>query len=591
MPSGMPTAGFKGFHSESGQLLPGVQISDYLDPSSESLSVPTIAVTDDMEQISVRMSYMEKITEPKLKAGERFAVCSSAGAAGWTPLMPNKFSETVLKPLMAKQQASTDFKSFWSKYLPSVKMPKVVQAAHGSLFSVSRAQILQHPKNFYEALLAEVSSSEKPYQALFLEYMWWYIFHPTQVAPCVKDLGTMAQLAANRQLQMESSAVAPQRSADAADAPQRRKLAYGTVPGYYAVLKPKLGDEYSLGSVMTITYTDTVDDSYQHRIELWRFGNFETRLADYTPLQSLNWLVAPGPVYLYGSGANVGDVNRTFGASALGYIPTVHASSGDKKAWNQKYILTPGDRYTIRVCPSLPEEMETCDDTFGESGEFSILPALHMQSPQPGGTYYVKGYEPTSGVNSHIQITWTSYYMGGAVLTLKLWNVATGILTWSTTIQSDDGGYTFYVPPDMASGSYRFQIVGTCNTCAYASTGTIFSSYSGTIKISGIISSPPPPSPAPPPQPPAVPWEVPIIKAFRESFGTDGLTTVAGVNHDYSSTSTISGQNNCAYVCAVYNSYGRRRLLFGGLQYAANTEVVGCTPQQQSCGCCNTATG
>merc|ERR550514_805080 len=99
----------------------------------------------------------------------------------------------------------------------------------------------------------------------------------------------------------------------------------------------------------------------------------------------------------------------------------------------------------------------------------------------------------------------------------------------------------------------------------------------------------PPPSPPPSPGPPVAqaPFELPIIKAFQSQFGTGDLTTLAG---DATSTSsTVSGANNCEYICRVASVVGRRRLLFGGLQFSGGTNVVGCTREQVACNCaiCN----
>lgn len=53
---------------------------------------------------------------------------------------------------------------------------------HGrSTFAVSREHIHQHPKHWYEKLLAAVSNHSNPEDGHFLERSWVAVFHPIPV--------------------------------------------------------------------------------------------------------------------------------------------------------------------------------------------------------------------------------------------------------------------------------------------------------------------------------------------------------------------------------------------------------------------------
>merc|ERR1711935_174874 len=101
----------------------------------------------------------------------------------------------------------------------------------------------------------------------------------------------------------------------------------------------------------------------------------------------------------------------------------------------------------------------------------------------------------------------------------------------------------------------------------------------------------------------AVLWEVPIIQAFKGSFGLDEIKQGPGPHGSIiSSTSTVSkevgthpGGLNCDYVCHVYDQSNGivggsrgRRLLFGGLQTFSQVDTntfVGCSQDMRDCGC------
>merc|ERR1711865_836364 len=123
MPGGLPTAGFHGFAQSGGSLLPGAKLEDYLAQDVEELLIPTMALTPDLQSFSVRMSLMDNKTESGLKNDARYSVCSADGTAGWSPFLPNKFSSTVLEPLMTQQHARWTFGSFWSHHLPDLPIP------------------------------------------------------------------------------------------------------------------------------------------------------------------------------------------------------------------------------------------------------------------------------------------------------------------------------------------------------------------------------------------------------------------------------------------------------------------------------------
>ena len=244
--------------------------------------------------------------------------------------------------------------------------------------------------------------------------------------------------------------------------------------------------------------------------------------------------------------------------------------------------LVPGDKYTIRVCgfSSDPEE-QICDSTFGESGEFDIVGVIDMLSPVRENMFAPGTYVP---------ITWQSYWMG-ATVDLKI--TKDGAPVYSSSATADDGVFTFYVSPDMAAGVYEVTVAKAGEACAGGSCKTFFT----------VLGAPaPPPASASPPPPPPTPgapgshdWEVPIIQAFKGSFGLDEIQDATPGFDDHGITSTVAGGINCDYVCHVYTTSngvvgGRRsrRLLFGGLQYSGvdTNAVVGCSEDMIKCGCC-----
>merc|ERR1712023_605098 len=155
---------------------------------------------------------------------------------------------------------------------------------------------------------------------------------------------------------------------------------------------------------------------------------------------------------------------------------------------------------------------------------------------------------------------------------------------------ADDGVFTFYASPDLKPGSYEIVVTPPGGSCTKTGCKTHFT----------MLGSPPPP-PTPPTQPDQNAWEVPIIQAFKGSFGLDELKKPSIGDHP-AQTATVPGGGtsgaysgyNCEYVCHVVTTSngivgGRRRLLFGGLQYydAVDTKtVVGCSKEMEICGCC-----
>jgi len=582
MPGGLPTAGFHGFARSGGSLLPGAKLEDYLAQDVEELLIPTMALTPDLQSFSVRMSLMDNKTESGLKNDARYSVCSADGTAGWSPFLPNKFSSTVLEPLMTQQHARWTFGSFWSHYLPDLPIPEHVMVAHSSVFSVSRDNLRQHPKAFYEALLAELEGAKDPYQAFFLEHMWWYLFHPKQAAPCTLDVAPPAsRKAASRELTANSN--------DGVASHQRRRMSSQVI----TVLSPSTASQVEFGTTVNIAWTSDHDGFY--RIELWRFGNFETRLYDSKHVTantgaSVNWHVFPGPSA--DDAPTSPTSTKTFNALRAG--ASVSNDNTNTKTWlefNHALHLKPGTQYTIRVCPyTQNSDEQICDNVFGESGEFDIIGVIDMLSPVNSQSFKPKDMIP---------ITWQSYWTGDKVdLTVR----HEGHTVFQDLGTSDDGVYTFFISPDMKPGSYEVSVAaftqtGVANYCTRRSCKTYFT----------LIGNPAPPPPPPlnpsPPPPPLFPgadsWEVPIIQAFKGSFGLDEITAGPNAQNSYATTSTVSGGLNCDYVCHVYNTHagvvqaaaGRRsrRLLFGGLQYydAVDTNtVVGCSLDMKKCGCC-----
>lgn len=425
MPGGLPTSGFHGFAQSGGSLLPGATLEDYLSADSEELMVPTMALSKDLKQFSVRMSLMDNKTEANVEGGKRFGVCSADGSAGWSPFLPNKFASSVLEPLMAQQHAQWDFPSFWARYMPTTPLPERVLAAHGAVFSVSRESIRSHPKHFYEGLLAELEQAKDPYQAFFLEHMWWYIFHSASAAPCEADFAPegATRAAASRQL-------------------ARRKLA-----NVYTIVSPHQGQQVDFGSTINVQWS--VNNDGYHRVELWRYGSFVTRVYNSmhgyaNTIKEINWHVEPGPQADAGDPAS--GPNKTYGALQDG----AQITPGMPKTWLQFFRnFQPGDHYTVRVCAySENEDEEVCDETYGESGEFNINAVVRMITPVQANTYYPGDFIP---------ITWQSYFVSGNEVEIIM--KTENHVVWRKKV-SDTGAYTRYATPDLTPGLYTIEVVG-----------------------------------------------------------------------------------------------------------------------------------
>jgi len=269
----------------------------------------------------------------------------------------------------------------------------------------------------------------------------------------------------------------------------------------------------------------------------------------------------------------------------------------------------------VRICAysDNPNE-QICDNVFGESGEFKILATVTMLSPVQQNTYKPGDYVP---------ITWQTYHATGSTVELyiryegRIVYCAAG--TSSTTVTTepnawnvptpcarhaldDDGVFTFYATPDLGPGIYEVTVLAGGATAKTAFT---------MLPDAKPRSPPPPPSPSLPP----TDWEVPIIQAFKGSFGLDEIKYgpgPQGTTEPY--TATVPGGLNCEYVCHVattggFNSVsdqtqytyrppppppgsftGRRarRLLFGGLQYYSGVDQnigVGCSSDMKLCNC------
>ena len=141
-----------------------------------------------------------------------------------------------------------------------------------------------------------------------------------------------------------------------------------------------------------------------------------------------------------------------------------------------------------------------------------------------------------------------------------------------------------------------------CGTCPQDfSSPYVGSCQSSTCQTTFTMGSvAPPPAPAGGTHSTPTQWEVPIIQAFKGSYGLDEIKHGPGpYGTTISSTSTVLGGGthpgglNCDYVCHVYEQsngvVGGRRLLFGGLQTFSQVDTntfVGCSQDMRDCGCC-----
>merc|ERR1740117_2632571 len=105
----------------------------------------------------------------------------------------------------------------------------------------------------------------------------------------------------------------------------------------------------------------------------------------------------------------------------------------------------------------------SCDDTYGESGEFNINAVVRMLSPVQANSY-------TPG--DFIPITWQSYFVSGNKVNIKIKYQSN--VVWSKDAVDDTGAYTFYVPPDMKAGLYTIEVVGMQPTPAPCADSTTY---------------------------------------------------------------------------------------------------------------------
>jgi hypothetical protein len=618
MPAATPSQGFTGFHRGAASFLPGVAASDYAAADAAPLFVPTMAVTPDIQQISVRMAFMEGAPEKELPSGSKFTTCSAAGKAGWSPLLPNKFGHTVLEPLMKAQGAKADLKEFWKAHLPGVEMPDMLMYAHGAAQSVSRAQVLSRPKAFYEKLLADVSDHKNPYQAYFVEFLWWYIFHEKEAALCPNDLPLSGPQHERRELlDHETSDPDPSLGHNSASAPHRQLMHGSYAPpigsSSITVLEPHPGMRLKFGQVVPISWSSSVNAHY--KVELWRYGNYETTLAVALAGTSFSWPIMPGTERIM---ARPGQRQGEPGAS--NYVAGAHKFQTDpndvllkpatgngwpdtpSESWSRRYLLKPNDKYSIRVCPDvgvpgqgLGSYSERCSmyRGFASSGEFDIVASIDVTSPPTGFSIQTSKKDTTIRLPVH----WNSYFTGSSNHTVRIVDAVTGYTVLSQGVK-DTGIHDMFLPPDIPSGTYLVEVSADCSTndCPFLGrnklSGSLATGKSGAFTIVGNASPPPSPPPVLAPVV-AAPFELPIIKAFKDTFGTGNPVDVTDTFGQYSHTtaSTTSNGNNCEYVCRVANVMGGRRLLFGGLQFSSGSETVGCTQQQITCNCIGCARG
>jgi len=288
-------------------------------------------------------------------------------------------------------------------------------------------------------------------------------------------------------------------------------------------------------------------------------------------------------------------------------------------AWSRRYLLKPNDKYSIRVCPDigvpgqgLGSYSERCSmyRGFASSGEFDIVASIDVTSPPAGFTIQTSrifmpfaarkralGHAPPYAVTIRLPVHWNSYFTGSSNHTVRIVDAVTGYTVLSQGVK-DTGVHDMFLPPDIPSGTYFVEVSADCSTndCPFLGrnklSGSLATGKSGTFTIIGNASPPPSPPPSPAPVV-AAPFELPIIKAFKDTFGTGNPVDVTDTFGQYSHTtaSTTSNGNNCEYVCRVANVMGGRRLLFGGLQFSSGSETVGCTQQQITCNCIGCARG
>eukprot|EP00967_Tisochrysis_lutea_P033116 scaffold39294_cov34-Tisochrysis_lutea.AAC.5 len=181
-------------------LLPGVDISFYVNSSSDVFMPITAAATVDLRRLAHRDGFAPfapfggEFSEPfekwRARNRARLRVLLQPSAfwhkrGGYNQsLLPPSFDRQSAMPLLdqplhwvtarARAQRSRKFATFWRDFL-GIAPPPVLYHAQGAQFTLSKSAILHRPYSLYRTLLDELRGND-PVAGYYLELMWWEIF-------------------------------------------------------------------------------------------------------------------------------------------------------------------------------------------------------------------------------------------------------------------------------------------------------------------------------------------------------------------------------------------------------------------------------
>jgi hypothetical protein len=172
-----PTWGYHGPGEVSGHLSDGVVFDDYLEPFPNGED--SFFVFDCVSQYPSGMALMRMgflLHDLKPDALNK-SLCPARGASGWSPWWFDDAHK-------ARLDAAPGISNWYHKYIAQDVdngLPLTLAFAQSGRFAVSRGRIHLRPRQYYETLLQQISTSSNPIEGYWLEASWYDIFHPEKL--------------------------------------------------------------------------------------------------------------------------------------------------------------------------------------------------------------------------------------------------------------------------------------------------------------------------------------------------------------------------------------------------------------------------
>jgi len=172
-----PSWGYHGGGEASGHLSDTVEFADYLRPfpnGSDSFFVFSAASQFPSARHINRVGFMIKNLKESVMGK---SMCPPGAANGWT----NWWWDASHPHLWAKASDITMLE-FYHRFIAVnneyTDEPLTLAFAQGARFAVSRERIHARPREYYAALLEQLSHSIMPMEGYWMEAAWYDVFHP-----------------------------------------------------------------------------------------------------------------------------------------------------------------------------------------------------------------------------------------------------------------------------------------------------------------------------------------------------------------------------------------------------------------------------